>query len=688
MRRDKWLALPISAVLSFCIAFAGVMCLQSAMELEANITQVAIGCAVVAVLFSLGFTVKWWYASLVPVLTAVIWLWIKGSLLPSVEWLVYKISGVYNSAYNYGVLYWSQTPPVTGDTTLALCLAGCIVAFVCAWVICRRKPAVWAVLTAALPLAACFAVTDTVPKARYLYLLLLGVVVLLLTQLTRRRDIRKGSVLTLLVAVPAALAAAVLFWTVPKDTYQGQERADRILETVQSWIEDLSEQGPAGTSTAVKQSVDLDKAGRLVQAHTPVMTVSIDAHNSATQNLTGTYYLRQQGFQMYDGTSWRIEYGGDLYAAMDWSQLEKTGVMTVSARDIYLMKFTPYYAQGTHINPEGFTENTSRDYSYDFQVFNLPADAPSAQAVASDGELHVELPIGTYPVDAISLPGQTVAWAEAVVAPLIEEQYTVKDQAEAIGAYVRSLARYDKNTARMPADQTDFAKWFVTEADSGYCVHYATTATVLLRAAGIHAQYVEGYVARVPQEGTAVTVYDDQAHAWVEYFDPAVGWRILEATPAEGVPTKIRVPQGQTQNTPQQAQTQPEQNTPQQNPQQEQPKGLWKGWLWILGALAAAAVVILQWQLRLRYLRRRLSRGTVNGQAVQLWREVARLAKWCKRRPKPELYAMAQKARFSHHELTEEELAQLRAALEDNRKALKAKGWYWQPVYTLILVIY
>lgn len=688
MRRDKWLALPISAVLSFCIAFAGVMCLQSAMELEANITQVAIGCAVVAVLFSLGFTVKWWYASLVPVLTAVIWLWIKGSLLPSVEWLVYKISGVYNSAYNYGVLYWSQTPPVTGDTTLALCLAGCIVAFVCAWVICRRKPAVWAVLTAALPLAACFAVTDTVPKARYLYLLLLGVVVLLLTQLTRRRDIRKGSVLTLLVAVPAALAAAVLFWTVPKDTYQGQERADRILETVQSWIEDLSEQGPAGTSTAVKQSVDLDKAGRLVQAHTPVMTVSIDAHNSATQNLTGTYYLRQQGFQMYDGTSWRIEYGGDLYAAMDWSQLEKTGVMTVSARDIYLMKFTPYYAQGTHINPEGFTENTSRDYSYDFQVFNLPADAPSAQAVASDGELHVELPIGTYPVDAISLPGQTVAWAEAVVAPLIEEQYTVKDQAEAIGAYVRSLARYDKNTARMPADQTDFAKWFVTEADSGYCVHYATTATVLLRAAGIHAQYVEGYVARVPQEGTAVTVYEDQAHAWVEYFDPAVGWRILEATPAEGVPTKIRVPQGQTQNTPQQAQTQPEQNTPQQNPQQEQPKGLWKGWLWILGALAAAAVVILQWQLRLRYLRRRLSRGTVNGQAVQLWREVARLAKWCKRRPKPELYAMAQKARFSHHELTEEELAQLRAALEDNRKALKAKGWYWQPVYTLILVIY
>ena len=67
MRRDKWLALPISAILSFCISFAGAMCLQSAFSLEASITQVAMGCAALAALFSLGFTLKWWYVSLVPV---------------------------------------------------------------------------------------------------------------------------------------------------------------------------------------------------------------------------------------------------------------------------------------------------------------------------------------------------------------------------------------------------------------------------------------------------------------------------------------------------------------------------------------------------------------------------------------------------------------------------------------------
>ncbi len=681
MRSDKWLALPISAVLSFCIAFAGVMCLQSAFELEADLLRIALNCAALAVLFSVGFTIRWWYASLVPVLAGVIWLWLKGRLLPSVERLLYQISGIYNNAYNCGVLYWGETPPQTGDVTLALCVAGGIVAFVCAWVICRRKLSVLAALTAVLPLATCFVVTDTVPAVKYLYLLLLGNLVLLLTQLTRRKDIRKGNVLTLLVAVPTALAVAVLCWAVPKDTYQGQNRADQILETVQSWVENLGEQDLAGTSTAVKQSVELDRMGRLVQPHTPVMTVS-------SQRQDRVIYLRQQGFQTYDGTSWRIEYGGDLYAAMNWSELEYAGDVTISTRDAHLVKFTPYYSVGTHLSPYGFTENILKEYTYYFVTRKMPDDAPSHQAVVYDGEFHVELPIGQYPVDAISLPGGTVAWAEDVVAPLIAEQYTVKDRAEAIGAYVRGLARYDKNTARMPAGETDFAKWFVTEADSGYCVHFATTATVLLRAAGIHAQYVEGYVVHT-EPGTAVTVYEDQAHAWVEYFDPAVGWRILEATPSEGVPAYIRVPQGQTQNAPQQPQTTPEQNTPQNSPQQqEKPNPIWKGWFWIVGAVAAVLIVLLQWQLRLRYLRQRLCRGTVNQQAVQLWREVTRLAKWRKRRPKPELYALAQKAKFSKHALTDEELTQLRAALDDSRKALKAKVWYWQPIYTLILASY
>ena len=698
MRRQQWLGCAISAVLSFCICFAGVMCLQSAFGLEGCIAHVAWGCAISAVLFSMGFTLKWWYISLVPVLSAVGLLWYRGRLAESVRWLLYRVSRIYDMGYHCGVLC-GENVPQTGDGTLALCLIGCFVAFVCAWVICRRKPAILAVLTGLLPLAACFAVVDTVPKLGYLYLLLVSVSILLVSQLTRNQDCRQGNRLTLLATVPVALAIAILFWALPRDTYRGQERVDRILETVQNWLEDKDGQGPLGTSTAVRERLELDKLGRLTQTRTPVLTVSVDNHQLDTQK-TSTLYLRQQGFQMYDGTSWHNEWGNDIYAWVQWDQMEQIGEASITTRNQHLMQFVPYYAQQRIVSPEGevsredvtidfmgIAENQQGEFVYIFYLYELKPEAGSTPIEQEDG-YHLELPVGTYTPDAISLPPDTVSWAEPVVAPLIAGKYTVQDRAEAIGAYVRALARYDRNTARMPAGETDFAKWFATQAGSGYCVHYATTAAVLLRAAGIQAQYVEGYVARVPQDGTAVTVYEDQAHAWVEYYDPAVGWRILECTPPEGVPTYIQVEQNQPVTEPQGPQQGPQQTEPGKPPQQETPAETATGWYWVLGILMAAAAVVLQWRLRLWILRSRLIKGDPNRRAVQLWRELTRCDRWLKKRPAPALYALAQKARFSQHTLTAEELRQLTKALEADRRALKAKPWYDQIVYTIVLAIY
>jgi hypothetical protein len=293
-----------------------------------------------------------------------------------------------------------------------------------------------------LPLAACFVVTDRVPQARYLYFLFFGVAVLLLCQLTRRKNIKKGNALTLLVTIPVALAVAVLFWAVPQDTYQGQDRADRILTAVQAWVEDLGEQGPAGTSADAEQTVALNQVGRLVQTHTPVMTVQTDG-------VSGTLYLRQQGFQMYNGTSWYNEHSNNIYHWVKREQLESIGQVEITTRKLHLMQFVPYYTQDASVNQLGFTENTQAAYTYTFYVFSLPADAPSSQIQESTGGLM--LPVGTYTPDAISLPAGTVDWAEPVVQPLIEGKLTVKERAEAIGAYVRSLADYDRNTARMPA---------------------------------------------------------------------------------------------------------------------------------------------------------------------------------------------------------------------------------------------
>ena len=50
-----------------------------------------------------------------------------------------------------------------------------------------------------------------------------------------------------------------------------------------------------------------------------------------------------------------------------------------------------------------------------------------------------------------------------------------------IADWVSHRAKYDLSTGKMPSGEEDFALWFLNEADTGYCTHYATAATVLLR---------------------------------------------------------------------------------------------------------------------------------------------------------------------------------------------------------------
>lgn len=176
-------------------------------------------------------------------------------------------------------------------------------------------------------------------------------------------------------------------------------------------------------------------------------------------------YLRGQAFEIYGGQSWQAE------NLEEWSVWEPEGTVTVAARPPRNMTFAPY---------DGVEEKPSKR--------------------------------------CLQLPGETKAWAAA----------RVKGKtAEEIQNFIRSCANYDENTAAMP-ENADFARWFI-ENGRGYCVHFATAAVVLLRAAGIPARFITGYVVPV-QAGLRKTVVGSDAHAWAEYWDGEC-WRILEATP-------------------------------------------------------------------------------------------------------------------------------------------------------------
>lgn len=71
--------------------------------------------------------------------------------------------------------------------------------------------------------------------------------------------------------------------------------------------------------------------------------------------------------------------------------------------------------------------------------------------------------------------------------------------------------------------------WF--DSRKGFCEHYASAVTVVLRAADIPARVIVGY-----QGGEwnplakYLTIKQYDAHAWVEYWQKDFGWKQLDPT--------------------------------------------------------------------------------------------------------------------------------------------------------------
>jgi len=90
---------------------------------------------------------------------------------------------------------------------------------------------------------------------------------------------------------------------------------------------------------------------------------------------------------------------------------------------------------------------------------------------------------------------------------------------------------------------------FVKNSKKGYCIHFATLSTLILRRLGYPTRYCEGYVltSEMMEQGVEksqirignkyfakiveVDVPDNKAHAWVEVYVNGYGWMAVETTP-------------------------------------------------------------------------------------------------------------------------------------------------------------
>ena len=569
------------------------------------------------------------------------------------------------------------------------------------WVLCRGKESFVAVLAGSLPLAVCCVVTDTVPDAKCLFLLLAGLVLVMHTGTARREDEKAGARLTAILMVPVLLASMLLSHWMPRERYE--EQSQTMLETMLSWVQDLPYfggflgdklDGPTAQDAATE--VDLTSVGPKGRPTYPVMDV--------VANFSATVYLRGQSFDTYDGRQWTNS-GKATGPDTGWPEGGSAlGDITIKTRDRMGYSFVPYYVGGNKTLMNGTEAPPASGKEYTYRVVE-----PLVNGVGA-------LPTAAYV--SVELDGNTLHIAKEIA----EEAYAqlsdkydglrVREKwAKVIEEYVGNSAVYSLYTPQMPVKETDFALWFLNDSDTGYCVHFATAAAVLLRAAGVPARYVTGYAVEV-RTGQRITITADKAHAWVEYLDDNNVWRVLDATPAEWQnDTPATEPPTTEEPTEQPTETMPTEPVPTggsetgpTNPVQTAPPTVpgttggqeaqeqeadRNGLLAALNGMILCIFVLLmltgQYALRRWLGRRKCCRGDRNRQALTRWRAAKRINMLTKEPIPEELEKLAEKAKFSQHTLTEAELAQFDMYLEQAQLALANKPW---PVKLAIRLIW
>lgn len=136
---------------------------------------------------------------------------------------------------------------------------------------------------------------------------------------------------------------------------------------------------------------------------------------------------------------------------------------------------------------------------------------------------------------------------------------SISERIEFVMDYLHNNTSYSLTPGKLPQGE-DFVEYFLYDNRVGYCAHYASAATLMLRAMGIPARYVEGYAVGPEQasnyfsgEMQTVKTYtetatdeidmmlvelpvkDYNAHAWVEVYIDGCGWIPVEFTPGAAI---------------------------------------------------------------------------------------------------------------------------------------------------------
>ena len=645
-------------------------------------------------------------------LIAVLILLLRRTIFPSAEALWNTLVNHYANTYDAVRLIHPKTVPTDpAEAEAAILTLAVIQTWLVALSLARWHRAIPAILALGLGILPCYIALNTMPALLPLMMAVLSILLQILTQSVRRREPRETWKALLWALVLSLLLLGGLLYFNPRDSYRQPFTWRQLAKRIEDFGADLNNRGnvDAGLS-GNPDAVEFRNLRSLPNRPVSFLRVTAD--------YTGVCYLRGSAYSGFDGSSWfRVE-------GRQWpekvvfpylnAELEARHVLIETLEDETAF-YTAYemlrLPMGGKTEGDSWYRNLNGSTRYSFPV----SLDPGAAVPYTDPEYEAWVRETCTALPEQTREALTAWWRGQGGTP---PGSSVEDLAELVAERVSGCAVYDRSPDPQPRD-TDFCTWFLNDAESGYCVHYATAAAAVLRSLGIPSRYVSGYILQCAAQKT-VEVTNINAHAWVEYFDGGV-WHRLEPTPGEAAEfagfspgstvepepvtapprTTEPLPSGETGESTEPTSretdrpplpdqptrpTETEKQTPESEPSspsggKSEPWTLPK-WMRIpLGAAAFLLLVVLRRTLVNLLRERKLSRKPPNERARLLYHRYRRLCRVTKARENPKAEALAKKAVFSQHQIQRDELEFLRQCVDQqvalaDVSSLRKRVWY------------
>lgn len=520
-----------------------ILCYASAfsVKLEASVLIMA------AVLFSIVFSLlsafvksNLKYALCMTVIAFVaflVFVFANESIFAQANYAINKLLeqySVYLSVYS-NIKFASY---IANDATGFFVLVSLILNGLFSFLISRIKSIKIAGLLSIALLVPCFVLVNTLPDLVPLLIIFTVLFALYFSSQTRQLNYAHSGVITAVCAVILAVLITVLAVINPVADYERPKWQDNMLNTVQTLTGMKTYNGSGKISSAlaevgnnVSSEVDFSNAGALKQTGTKVMTVVTD--------LNGRIYLKGMSYANYENNKWSVltdeqanDYPQDFQAFIMTANYQERSTVTIDTVNKESIVYTPYYLASINdtFSPvcDVLVSNSDKATNYSMSV--MPYSESELDNFSMDFSSQVYDYDNFVKSYYLKLPYDT----KLAMLKIAEENnltgVSTQNIPQAVKQFVSHSASYSLNTQKVP-DGRDVAEWFLNDAKTGYCMHFANAAAVMLRALGVPARYVTGYCADVV-DGKAI-VTSDNAHAWVEYYDSSIGWIPLDATSSD-----------------------------------------------------------------------------------------------------------------------------------------------------------